>query len=182
MRELSLHVLDILQNSIAAGATRIVTTVVADEQANKLVIRITDNGKGMSPEFLAKITDPFVTTRTTRKVGLGIPMLAAATEASGGGLRIDSELGRGTTVEATFELNHIDRAPFGDIASTMITTIIANPSISFRYEQRLRDREFTFDTDEVKSQLEDVSISDPLVVKWMINYITENIASQGAIN
>lgn len=180
MRELSLHILDIMQNSIAAGASRIEVCVIADRRQNDLAIRVTDNGKGMTPEFAADVLDPFVTTRTTRRVGLGIPMLAAAAELCGGRLRIDSQPGEGTTVEASFKLDHIDRAPFGDIVGTIVNTIVSNPSVSFRYEQIVdKDKKFVLDTDDVKVQLQDVPISDPLVAKWLREYMTEGIAQIG---
>lgn len=182
MRELSLHILDIAQNSISAGATEITVSVEANTGEDSLKIRIADNGRGMSPEFAAKVRDPFVTTRTVRKVGLGIPMFSAAAELCDGGVSIDTTPGEGTTIEATFELDHIDRAPLGDIVSTMITLIVANPELSFRYEHRIDGREFILDTDEIKAQLEDVPITDPSVVGWIRDYMSEQINAAGKIN
>lgn len=181
MRELSLHILDIIQNSIAAGSTRIVVGVEADETQNILAIRIADNGKGMDPEFASKIRDPFVTTRTVRKVGLGIPMFAAAAEACDGGLVIDSQVGKGTTVTATFQLNHIDRMPMGDIASTITSAIAANGDISIRYEHTVNNEQFVLDTDDIKTQLEDVPINSPAVVTWLRDYLAEGISATGVI-
>jgi hypothetical protein len=182
MRELSLHILDIAQNSISAGASHITIAVEASHEMDLLKVRVADDGKGMDPEFAAKVTDPFVTTRTVRRVGLGIPMLAANAELSGGGLRIDSTPGRGTTIEATFELDNIDRPPLGDIISTMITLIVANPELSFRYEHRTDGREFILSTDQIKAPLEDVPISDPTVVRWMRDYMSEGISAAGRID
>ncbi|MHB1000928.1 MAG: ATP-binding protein [Armatimonadota bacterium] len=181
MRELSLHILDIMQNSIAAGAWRIDISVKADTKANTLQIRIDDNGKGMDPEFLRKVQDPFTTTRTTRKVGLGIPMLAAASELCGGKFSIDSEQGKGTSVSASFVLNHIDRAQFGDIVSTIITSIAANPDLAIKYEQDVDGRQFVLDTDEIRMHLEDVPVSDPTVIRWIRDYMKEGLASIGVI-
>lgn len=181
MRELSLHILDIVQNSIAAGASRIVVAVESSTGSNALKIRVSDDGRGMEPEFAAKVRDPFVTTRTVRRIGLGIPMLAAASESCGGGVAIDSRPGEGTSLQADFELNHIDRAPMGDIAGTMVTVIAANPEVAVRYEHRVDGRGFVLDTDEIKAQLEDVPISDPAVVRWIREYITEGISNVGGI-
>lgn len=176
MRELSLHILDILQNSIAAGATRIEINIDGDSTANQLSVTISDNGKGMSSELLQRVRDPFTTTRTTRRVGLGIPMLAAASEACGGHLEIESKQGKGTTISATFILDHIDRAPMGDITSTMISVIIANPDISFKYHQSMDGEQFILDTDEIHTHLEDVALSDPAVIRWMKGYISEGVS------
>lgn len=181
MRELSLHILDIMQNSISAQATRIMVAVEADSAQDLLTIRVVDNGKGMDPAFVAKVRDPFVTTRTVRKVGLGIPMLSAAAEQCGGWVIVDSALGKGTTIEALFELRHIDRAPMGDIINTMITMMVANPEISFRYEHRVDGKEFILDTNEIKAQLEDVPIADPSVVRWIRDYLAEGITTAGRI-
>ena len=181
MRELSLHILDIMQNSISAGASRIVVSANADTAKDLLTIRIEDDGRGMDPEFAERIRDPFVTTRTVRKVGLGIPMLAAAAEACDGSVSVRSQIGKGTVVEAAFGFGHIDRAPMGDIVGTMISAIVANPELSFRYEQQVDGRDFVLDTDEVKAQLDDVPISEPAVVGWIRDYMTEGISVIGKI-
>lgn len=179
MRELSLHILDILQNSIAAGATRIEIDVAGDTAANRLTISITDNGKGMDAELLKKVRDPFTTTRTTRRVGLGIPMLTAACEACGGHLELESTPGKGTRISAAFVLDHIDRAPMGDITGTMVAVIAANPDISFRFGQSIDEKQFILDTDEIHAHLDDVPLSDPTVIRWMKGYIDEGVASLG---
>lgn len=181
MRELSLHILDILQNSIAAGASRITVRLDADTSVNRLTIAIADNGKGMSPEFLRRVRDPFTTTRTTRRVGLGVPMLATAAEICGGSLEIESQPGKGTSVKVSFKLNHIDRAPIGNMADTVIVAIAANPDISFRFEQSLDGRWFVLDTDEIRAQVGDLPINDPAIIGWLKGYIGEGIASIGDI-
>jgi len=137
MRELSMHILDLAQNSIVASATLIEIDVTADSASDTFKIAIRDNGRGMSPEFLARVRDPFTTTRTTRRVGLGIPMFAEAAQACDGGLTVESQVGKGTSVEATFRLSHIDRAPLGDIAATLIALIAANPDIDIVYRQQV---------------------------------------------
>lgn len=174
MRELSMHILDLAQNSISADSCRIEIEVNANTHADKLTISIRDDGRGMQPEFLSKVRDPFVTTRKTRKVGLGIPMFTQAARACDGDVRIESVLGIGTTIIGTFKLQHIDRVPLGDIASTLITLIAANPGIRIRYIQRVDDKEFILDTNEVKAQLDGVPINENSVLKWLSEYIKEN--------
>ena len=181
MREISLHILDIVQNSIAAGATRIEVAADADSRNNLLSISVTDNGRGMSPETIERAMSPFWTTRTTRNVGLGIPMLVAAAEACGGGLWISSEVGKGAKTEARFKLSHIDRAPFGDIGATIVDLIVTNPEISFRYEQKVDNEPFHLDTDDIRRELGEAPIEAPPVRRWMKDYIAEGIARIGAI-
>lgn len=173
MRELSMHILDLAQNSIVANATLIEIEVTADTAADTLKIAIHDNGKGMSAEFLARVEDPFTTTRTTRRVGLGIPMFAEAAHECDGDLTVRSEPGNGTSVEASFRLSHIDRAPLGDIASTLVALIAANPGIDFVYRQRVERSEFVLDTREVKAQLDGVPINESAVLKWIGEYMSE---------
>ncbi|HEY3298634.1 MAG TPA: ATP-binding protein [Armatimonadota bacterium] len=182
MRELSLHILDIIQNSIAANATRILVRVEANEKSDRLAVRIEDNGKGMSPEFVARVLDPFVTTRTTRRVGLGLPMLASAAQACGGDISVKSNVGTGTTVEVWFKLSHIDRAPLGDITSTIVNNVAANPDIEFRYEHVVNDRNFSLDTKDMNGWLDGVPLNNPLVVDWMRAYMREGIQRTGIID
>lgn len=174
MRELSMHILDLAQNSIAAGAMLIEIDVIADTGADTLRVAIRDNGRGMSPEFLAKVRDPFTTTRTTRRVGLGIPMFAEAARACDGDLTVQSEVGKGTSVEATFKLSHIDRAPLGDMASTLIALVAANPDIDIRYRQQVDTEEFILDTREVKQELSGVPINENAVLRWIGDYLSEH--------
>jgi hypothetical protein len=181
MREISLHILDIVQNSVAAGAARIEIVVTADSSKDTLSILIKDNGKGMSPEILADVFDPFTTTRTTRKVGLGLPMLAAAAELCDGGVNISSVPGKGTEVDACFKLSHIDRAPFGDIESTIINLIAANPNIYFRYEQIVDGKSFFLDMAEVQRELGEVPVNTVPVINWLKGYFNQGIAQIGQI-
>ena len=129
MRELALHVLDIAENSVKANASLVTVEIIAKD--NILTIRISDDGRGMSEEFLSKVTDPFTTTRTTRKVGMGIPLLKQAAETSGGAFDIKSKLGVGTTVTATFLLDDVDRMPLGDVAETATTLLY--PQCDFKW-------------------------------------------------
>ena len=133
MRELSLNVLDIAQNSISAGATLIEIDIREDTAGRLLTIRIADDGCGMTPEKLKSVADPFYTTRTTRKVGMGIPLFRMAAEMTGGGFEITSEPGKGTTVTALFHTDHVDFIPLGDICSTVTMLICMNTDRDFRY-------------------------------------------------
>lgn len=173
MRELSMHIMDLAQNSIVADATLIEIDVIADTASDTLRIAIRDNGKGMSPGFLATVHDPFTTTRTTRRVGLGVPMFAEAARECDGDLTVQSEQGNGTSVEATFRLSHIDRAPLGDITATLIVLIAANPDIDIRYIQQVDSTEFTLDTREIKRELAGVPINENAVLKWIGEYVNE---------
>jgi len=182
MRELSMHILDLAQNSITAAATRIEIEVIADTKADQLTISIRDNGEGMTPEFLAKVRDPFTTTRTTRKVGLGIPMFEEAAQNCDGNLTIKSVPGKGTSLVGTFKLSHIDRAPLGDIASTLIALIAANPDIDITYTQQVDSRQFILNTERIKRKLEGVPINEGAVLNWLREYASENTSGELHIN
>ena len=174
MRELSLNILDIAQNSIKANAKNILISVVAKNDV--LTIKIVDDGKGMSEEFLSKVCDPFTTTRTTRKVGMGIPLFKSAAESSGGEFFITSSLGVGTQVRATFALNNIDRMPLGDLAGTMTVLIMAKPEINFVLEYLVDNDSYVFDTKEVKSILGGVPIENAEVMSYIESIISDNIS------
>ena len=139
VRELALHVLDILQNTVEAGATRVTLTIHEDVPADRLTITVADNGRGMDAATVARVTNPFYTTRTTRHVGLGLPLYAMAAEQAGGRLHITSEPGIGTTVRAEFQLSHPDRQPLGDMAGTLLAFLLSERTPELRYEHRLRD-------------------------------------------
>lgn len=179
MRELSLNLLDIAQNSLTAGASLIELTVEEDPAADRLTLSVTDNGCGMTAEQVRRVTDPFYTTRTTRPVGMGIPLFRMAAEATGGRLSIQSEPGRGTTVTATFGLSHIDRLPLGDVEDTILTLIRLNPDRDFLYRYRVGDREFVLDTRALREILGDVSLNTPEVVDWIDGYLREQTAEFG---
>jgi len=167
LRELALHILDIAENSISAGATRILISVDENLNADRLAITIEDNGKGMDAETLARITDPFITSRTTRNVGLGIPFFKAAAESCDGHFKIQSRPGKGTTVKAEFKHSHIDRMPLGDLAGTLQTLIIGTPDVHWVFEHRINDEFFQFDDEPVKEILDGVPLSDPSVMRYI---------------
>ena len=173
MRELSLHILDIVENGITAGGDCIWIEVDEARKKDQLKIVIRDNGRGIPIEKLDRINDPFITSRTTRRVGLGLSLLSAATERCDGTLRVDTQPGKGTEVEATFRYNHIDRAPMGDIAATITTLIIGNPGIDFVYSHRIDGNDFSLDTRELRKEVVDLSLSDPVT----IHHLAETIRS-----
>ncbi|MBZ4646423.1 MAG: hypothetical protein PWR27_1208 [Petroclostridium sp.] len=177
MRELSLHILDIVQNSISANATLIAIEVKEDLKQDILEFCITDNGKGMTQELLKTVSDPFVTTRSTRKVGLGISLLKSAAELCGGGVEISSEPGKGTKVKARFLHSHIDRAPLGNMVETVLTLVVCNPLIDFVYKHLVNENCFEFDTREIKQVIKEVDINNTEVVSWMKDCLTEGITS-----
>jgi hypothetical protein len=172
MEDLSLHILDVVENCITAEATRIEVKITEDTEKNLLTVEMNDNGKGMSEELLENATDPFYTTRTTRKVGLGIPLLAQSARESNGDISVKSKIGEGTSIKATFQYNHIDRRPLGDIGQTMIILIMSNPDIDFLYEHKKNDKSYTLDTAEMKKELDGIPINNPEVIKIIKNDIS----------
>lgn len=172
MKEISLHILDIVQNSITARATRL--DLLLEEQSGTLKLVIADNGCGMPPELLARVSDPFTTTRTTRKIGLGIPLLRMSAEMSGGSLSIESIPGVGTTLTAVFHTDHIDCPPLGNMASTLALTIQGAPELDVVYLHRKDGREFRLDTMELREQLGDgISLAEPEIALWIQEYVQE---------
>ena len=174
MRELSLNVLDIAQNSVSANASLIEIELTEDTENHNLLISICDNGKGMTREQVDNVRDPFFTTRTTRKVGMGIPLFKFAAEMTGGKLEIESEVGVGTRVRAYFKTDHLDFTPIGDMTSTVITLITMNLHIDFIYTRKVDGREFTVDTRQLKEILGDVPLNEPSITMWITQYINEN--------
>ncbi len=175
MKELSLHILDIAQNSITADATLVTISITEDTVKDVLTISIEDNGKGMSEEFLKKVRDPFTTTRTTRPVGMGISLFESAAKACEGGLDIKSELGVGTVVTTEFKHSHIDRAPIGDMAETFVTIIGTKPTIDFVYNHSINGESFTMDTRELRAVLGEVPLDIPDVTMWIKENINESL-------
>lgn len=175
MKDIALHVLDLVQNSISAKADLIEIEIEENPIKNTYVLSIKDNGRGMAPEFLAKVRDPYTTTRTTRKVGMGIPLLLQNAEAAGGKLEIDSKVGVGTELRATFQLDHIDRLPIGDIAGVIIMTVSMNPNLNFIYRHVGPKGEYIFDTRAVKEVLEGLPINEIGIQKYLKELIEENL-------
>lgn len=174
MTEISLNVLDVVQNSIRAKASLIQITAVINRLEDRLSITISDDGCGMNEEQIAKVEDPFYTTRTTRSVGLGIPFFKYAAEITGGEFSIHSRAGKGTIVTAIFVLSHIDRMPLGDMTSTMHTLITFNTDVDFVYSYTVDDNTFVLDTREFREILGDVSFDLPDVSTYIKDYLREN--------
>ena len=176
MKELSLNILDITKNSVSAGAENILISLNTDAEGI-LTLRIVDDGCGMSEETLKSVTDPFYTTRTTRKVGMGIPLLKLAAEQAGGELRITSSTDKdshGTNVEATFDTKSIDFMPVGDIASTVSILIGGSPNIDFEFVDKTPEREVRLDTKELRAVLgEGISLAEPEIQMWIADYLNE---------
>lgn len=174
MRELSLNVLDIAQNSVAANASLVEIEVIESTQKNELFIGIYDNGKGMDEETLKSVKDPFFTTRKTRKVGMGIPLFKMAAEMTGGTFAIESEVGVGTKVRATFITDHLDFTPLGDMCSSVLLLITMNLHMDFVYTHKIDEKQFTLDTRQLKEILGVVPLNEPSIAAWIKDYITQN--------
>ena len=177
MNELSLYILDLVQNSVTAGAKHISIVITIDTAADRLTIVIQDDGCGMSEELLSKVTSPFTTTRTTRKVGLGIPMIMQLCQMCEGHFDIQSEVGRGTVLTLGFPLAHVDLPPMGSLPETMLTLVNGTPEgIEFKLVYTVDENSFDFDTEEVRQMLgSDVPLNTPEVLGWIRDYIKENI-------
>jgi anti-sigma regulatory factor (Ser/Thr protein kinase) len=177
MQELSLNILDVAQNSIAAGASLVEISIQRQSGPRQpMTIVIGDNGRGMDEETVRRVTDPFYTTRTTRRVGLGVPLFQMAAQMTGGDFSIRSRVGEGTTVTATVYTGHIDAMPLGDMAATMTSLIQTCPQVDFVYTYGVDGRSFTMDTRAFKEVLEGVEINSPQVVLFIRDYIVENTA------
>jgi len=182
MRELSLHILDIAHNSLAVKAENIRIVIIENKVDDKLIIKIKDDGSGMDEETVKNVVDPFFTTRTTRKVGLGIPMFKQAAEMTDGNFVIKSELGVGTEIDAEFKYNHIDRMPLGDVVETIIAIIMADISVNLIYTHTVDDKTFTLDTREIKKTLGDLPINNLDVIMWLKGYIKDNLEEMNSEN
>jgi signal transduction histidine kinase len=150
VEDISLHILDIVENSIVAKAKRIEIRVIEDIEENLFIVEIEDDGEGMDEATVKRVLDPFFTTRTTRKVGLGLPMLAQSAKESGGNIEISSQVGKGTKVKATFQYNHPDRRPLGNMKATLMTLISSHPEIDFLYEYKSGEEVLRLDTRDIK--------------------------------
>jgi hypothetical protein len=183
VRELSLHILDIAENCVTAKADLVRISIHDNTHTDKFSFSVSDNGKGMDEEMLQKVTDPFVTTRTTRKVGLGIPLLKAAAESCNGGLTINSMVNKGTKISCWFQRSHIDRMPLGDIVNTVTMLIIGYPDVHWIFRYEFNDAMFEFDDEFFKSELGDISLSEPTLITFLRDHLKEGIEGvQGDIS
>lgn len=175
MKDISLHILDIAQNSVSAQAKNIVIDIHEDSGKDKLSILIQDDGRGMAPEIVQRVTDPFYTTRTTRKVGMGLSLFKQNAQQTGGDLTVESEPGKGTTIKTHFVLSHLDRPPLGDMPGVMMILVGGTTGIEWYYKHRVDDKEYVFDTREVKEALDGMEISEPSVMRYLKDMIRENL-------
>ena len=181
MKELSLHLLDLAENSVSAQARTITIAVCEDMAADRLQVSVADDGKGMPPEVAARVVDPFFTSRTTRNVGLGIPLLKEAAEACRGSLELVSQPGVGTTVTAIFQHSHIDRMPLGNLPDTLLGLLVAPPEIHWVFHYYLQQAGsaepycFAFDDQPVKEILDGLPLSEPSVLAFLRETLTSGI-------
>lgn len=176
MQELSMNILDVAENSVRASATLVEITIDEKTQEDILSVTISDNGCGMTPEQIKNVTNPFYTTRSTRKVGLGVPFFKMAAELTGGKLEIQSTVGVGTVLKADFVRSSIDLMPLGDINETIGTLIHCNPHIDFIYTRRFENAQMTLDTREFRHILDGIELNDPKVSKFIREFLAENTA------
>ncbi len=181
MKELSLNILDITENSLKAGSN--LTEITIEETTDKIVLSITDNGSGMKPDVLETVLNPFYTTRTTRKVGMGLPLLKLQAEQTGGSLEIYSKhfeefpQNHGTTVKASFMKNHIDCTPLGDVVATVVTLVQGHPDTDFLYTHKFGETVVSLDTRVLRETLEGVPLNTYEVIKWIEEYLNEQYSS-----
>ncbi len=177
MFELALHILDLVQNSVAAGANLVAVTIALDTGADTLTITISDDGCGMDEQLLGRVESPFATTRTTRKVGLGIPMFKQCALMCGGTFVLRSARGEGTILTATFKASHVDLPPLGDLKGTMITLVVGSPEKpDFALTYSVDDRLFEFDTRPIREALGGMPLSGSEILSWLDEYLAEGIA------
>lgn len=175
MEDISLHILDIAENSIGADATLVTISISEDTAKDLFTIEIQDDGRGIPEDMRPKVLDPFCTTRTTRKVGLGLPLLAQAARETGGDISVRSASTSGTIVTATFKKSHIDMKPLGNIAETLVVLIAGNPQVDFMFIYTKDNTTFSLDTREIKEDLDGVPINSAPVLSFLRDYIGASI-------
>jgi hypothetical protein len=179
MKDLSLHILDIAENSINATATEISIKIIEDTRENILSIEISDNGKGMDEETIKKVYDPFFTTKACKRTGLGIPLLAQSARECNGDMNIKTEKGRGTTIHVFFQYDHIDRKPLGAIGDTLIVLIASHPEIDLIFEHKRNDSIYSLNTSDLRKELEGIPVNSPAVISFIKDDINAWLNSTG---
>jgi hypothetical protein len=182
MREIALHLLDIAENSVVAESKNISLHVHEDLFNDRLSACVIDDGRGMDAETAQQVQDPFYTTRTTRNVGLGIPLLKLAAEMAEGSFSLQSDPGKGTWVEAEFRNSHLDRMPLGDLSATFLSLLVSQPQIDWTFLYRVTDAnqqscDFLFESAELKNELGDISLTEPEVLTFLRGLFEEGIES-----
>lgn len=175
MKELSLHILDIVQNAITANADHIFIGITEDTKEDVLSITINDDGDGMDEEYVKLVINPFITSRKTRRVGMGLPLLKQAAIECEGDLKIESALNIGTKVEVWFKHSHINRVPIGNMVETIITLLINGSHFDLQYTHKVNQHQMTFDTQEIRQVLGDVPLSHPDVIEWVRQSLQDEI-------
>jgi anti-sigma regulatory factor (Ser/Thr protein kinase) len=179
LEDLSLHILDIVENAISAKAKKIEILVMEEPGEDRLTIEIRDDGIGMDEEVSQKAVDPFFTTRSSRKVGLGLSLLAQAAQEAGGSLQIESTLGKGTRVIATFQYHHIDRKPLGSMVETMMTLLLGNPELEIFYTHQKDGKPYVLSSSWLKNRFKDRSLIDPEIIQWVKTHLKEGLEQIG---
>ena len=179
MKELAQHITDLVENSVEAGAKRVEILLDEAPGEDRLTVTVADDGRGMSPDQVARAVDPFWTTRTCRRVGLGLPLLAATAQRCEGSMVIASQPGRGTTVTAYFRRSHIDRPPLGDLRATLVGALVGHPGVDIHYRHSVDGRVFQLDGAAIRRELRDVSISHPRVLRWLEQHVAEGLTEMG---
>lgn len=175
MKELALHILDIAENSLRAGASFLAIAIERDLQADTLTITIADNGCGMTPAELARAADPFYSTKEKRRTGLGIALMAQAAERAGGSFIMESQPGKGTQSKAVFQNSHIDRQPLGNLAATITALVLAEPKINLQLCCSCGPRQYCLDTRELREQLDGLPLNHIEVLSFLRDTITKSI-------
>ncbi len=179
MEDLSLHVLDVVENAISAKAKRIEILVIEEPREDRLVIEIKDDGTGMDQEVSQKAIDPFFTTRSSRRVGLGLPLMAQAAKEAGGTLRIESTLGKGTKVAASFQYHHIDRKPLGNMTETITALLLGNPELEISYIHQKDGKSYMLNSQMLKERFKNRPLTHPEVIQWLRKHLNEGLAQIG---
>lgn len=180
MEDLSLHILDLVENAIAAKAKKIEISIQEAPKEDRLVIEIKDDGMGMDQEVSQKAIDPFFTTRSSRRVGLGLSLMAQAAQQAGGRLQIESELEKGTRVVAIFQYQHIDRKPLGDVVETMTTLFLGNPELEISYIHQKDGKSYGFSSQMLRERFKNQSLTHPEVIQWLRKHLREGLTQIGA--
>jgi anti-sigma regulatory factor (Ser/Thr protein kinase) len=175
MEDLSLHIMDIVTNSVRAGAKHILIAIEKDEKRSMMRLEVSDDGHGMDAETAMKVQDPFFSTKKGRKVGLGVPLLKGTAETTGGSFTLDSTKGRGTSIVATFDSQHPDLPPLGNIRDTFFVLVVGHPEIDFDLRYRVDGKDFSLNTAEWRKELDGIPLNHPEVIGFLSKYLDEHL-------